>query len=480
MDVFFRSETKPFITVDACNEGIRFMLSHMLFVDARRLYLLMASLKLSRPTETYNIMLRASAGLGDLTNFNFILALMLRRGVPPNGATWTAFLMNELPREAREDAVQSMRGKGLLRSPYQVGQAAAQGVYHELSEWLDDGKSLNSFVGDMDRVYGDGWLTTSAANRLLSVLGQRAMLDESMELWEVARARHVSFDVISLTSILFHCRRMPATAIALKAIQAAERDGIKLNEVAYHALISMAWKLRLYNVARVGWRYACLEGAVAHKVKAIVVQTLQRVEPAVAVTSHGAWRKDAGKLMVGVDPDGGSSRLVQELQQSDLDGSEHDQVGKLARELMNKDLEAFLTLQPTVPLSQMLELALAKDDHWRSGQTVEQRPLVWKLQHAIHVPCSHKMARLKDKPRPSTKPPTNSPRRSGFRITVIPLREKAVTQEQDDQATGYEEPARPLPGREAFRITRIPSSDGGEGGGGEDRAATVAAAPGAE
>ncbi|KAI9769266.1 MAG: hypothetical protein M1840_004395 [Geoglossum simile] len=388
--LFERPQNRPFITTRAVNEALRFFMTHNLVAHARKLFADSESHYLAVDTTTFNIMLRGAAKAKDLRNFTFLLGLMVKRDIRPDSRTWCTLLAVLDRKEARASIVRRMEEKKLLSDPEVVREVCRQIMSDVATDWLNASKNPLSLLEYMEERFTAEWYSASAINRYLDELGKRGMMREAWKLLETVDACGFRFNSTTVNTVLTHCLRYKKGDWAVQLFRAADdRWGIIPDGITYRLLFKISWTLRLYNMARVVWRYACIAGAVDFRMYRLVKQSLQCHARFSESAIGQSWGMTAGRVIAGMSISGSSDisfGLISGIRTSETVPSQSTKRGAEQIDILNQDLAAFGKWEPVYPLSVMLAEAFATDKVWWTNKTSRDKSLTWKLQNAIHIP----------------------------------------------------------------------------------------------
>ena len=302
-NLFKDPDCKNAISRTACNEAMRFFVKINRLEDVRVLFVHMEMLKLPMVPETFNIMLRGAAKNEDLHNFHFILHLMLKRGLVPNGSTWTAFMMAHPDVRVKLHILAAMKEKGLTAHPSIMKEVSQQLVQPEIDSSLEQNLSQAQFVAHMDRRYSPDWLSLDSANRVLHALGARGLISRCWEFLNFMSSRFVEYDNYSLHTILHHCKQATNLTGAVELIRSLPTRGrfhFVPDQETYRIFFELAWRSRSYNLARVIWRYACLSAATTHMMRSrVFASMLYASHKDLRATPRERWKQFAGPVIFG-------------------------------------------------------------------------------------------------------------------------------------------------------------------------------------
>jgi pentatricopeptide repeat protein len=302
-NLFKDPECKHAISRTACNEAMQFFVKINRLEDVRVLFVHMEMLNLPMVPETFNTMLRGAAKNEDLHNFHFILHLMLRRGLAPNGNTWIAFMMAHPDVRVKLHILAAMTDKGLTAHPSIMKEVSQQLVQPEIDSSLEQNLSQSQFVAHMDSRYGPEWLSLDSANRALHSLGARGLISRCWEFLNFMSSRFIQYDNYSINTILHHCKQATNLTGAVELLRSLPTRGnfrFVPDEETYRILFELAWRSRSYNLARVIWRYACLSAATTHTMRTRVFRSMLYVGyKNLRPTPRERWKQFAGPVIFG-------------------------------------------------------------------------------------------------------------------------------------------------------------------------------------
>ncbi|KAG0652371.1 hypothetical protein D0Z07_1041 [Hyphodiscus hymeniophilus] len=399
--VFTDPECKSSLSRTAFKTALDYFVKTSNIADARAIFVLMDMMGTQMDPEAFNILLRGAAKKEDLHNFHFILHLMLRRGVSPNGWTWVAFLMANNDSRIKKYIVAEMEAKGLLAHPAVLRKVCQELVIQEVNASLDLGQSQDEFLKHMDSCYGKDWLTVDTGNRILQALGARSLISRCWEFLQVMASRFVNIDHVSINTILNHCKQQANAVGAIDIMRVLPTlIPYEPDSHTYHALFEIAWRKRSHNLARVVWKYACLNAATTSRMRMLVAQSLANAAgtPEPESSQSKRWRQQAGFVISndvfehplswrgpvdcsnGVDADNSN-------EQESRPGLRQALSRQAVTEHLERDYNIFRTWKPARPFGEELMKAWELDRTWQRERmrTVEGEQLDWKVHEAIPV-----------------------------------------------------------------------------------------------
>jgi hypothetical protein len=88
--------------------------------------------------------------------------------------------------------------------------------------------------------------------------------------------RHIPPDEVSVNTILNYCKQTANVVGALEVLRCIPpSSNFVPDEMTYHVLFEMAWRTKSFNLAKVVWRYACLNATTTSWMRNRVVVSLK-------------------------------------------------------------------------------------------------------------------------------------------------------------------------------------------------------------
>ncbi|KAI6714323.1 pentatricopeptide repeat domain-containing protein [Diplocarpon mali] len=305
-EVFRDPSCRHVITRAACHVALEHFVSSNFIKDARMLFVRMEIMKLEITPRTFNTMLARCAKHNDLNSFHFIVNLMQRRGIVPNGNTWSHFLDAVVDVRRKMHIVNVMRKKGLLNHIRTLRATVFNLVQSEVESSLSPNQNLATFIAHMDSYYGPAWLSMKSANRVLKTLGAHGLFSRCWEFFQFMESRNFKPDHFSINIVLHYCKEAINLTGAVELLRSLPCSMEHMGSAAstaetYRIMFALAWRARSYNVAKVVWRYACLAGATSFRMRNRVFRSMidsNRVEE--PMTSRHKWLRFAGPFIIGL------------------------------------------------------------------------------------------------------------------------------------------------------------------------------------
>jgi pentatricopeptide repeat protein len=275
-EIFQDPECRTSLSRAAFNMAIQYFITAHQMLDARMFFVQMEMHNIPMNDRTFNALLRGAAKNDDLQNYHFILHLMLRRRIKPNAGTWIAFLMAVPDLRIKLHIFKRMNDMGLLRHVGTMRAACEQIVTLEISASLDNAQTQAEFLSHMDSRYGPSWLTIDCSNRIINALAARGLISRSWAFLHAMDSRFVKPNEVSINIILNHCKQSGNISGALQLMKSLPLSfGFVPGEITYRVLFEMAWRGKNYNLARVVWRYACLNATTTHSMRLRMLTSLK-------------------------------------------------------------------------------------------------------------------------------------------------------------------------------------------------------------
>ncbi|KAH8596526.1 hypothetical protein B0O99DRAFT_593833 [Bisporella sp. PMI_857] len=306
-DAFHDPKYESSLSRAAFNTALRYCARSNQINVLRMLFARMELSNVTMSVETFNIMLEQAAKLHDLHNFHFITHMMLKRGVMPNGKTWAAFIVAVRDPRIKVHILNAMKERGYLRLIQNIESVAEKLTPFEIEYSLRKGQSQDEFISHMDTRYGPWWLTTVSGNHVLQAVGSRGLISRCWDLMFVMNGRAVRTDAVSVNTVLNHCKIMRNIAGALELLRSLPPSfgprGFVPDQLTYQFLFEMAWRGRRYNLAKVVWRYACLNASTTPLMRIRVFESLKNsclgFRP--GESQRAPWYHSAGFFVYGFD-----------------------------------------------------------------------------------------------------------------------------------------------------------------------------------
>lgn len=208
----------------------------------------------------------------------FILALMLRRDITPNAATWIVFMRATRGYLKRVEIARAMKRKGYMRKLTTVKAVCELLIDSDVNHSI---QSLGGLLDTLDRRYGPAWLTANSAGRILHGFGSRGHFSRCWDFLQIMESRWIRPDAFCINVILHHCNLKGSMNVA-GAVDILRNLPLSYaftpNEDTYRILFDMAWTTKNYNIARVVWRYACLDNASTRRMRILLQGSLYAQE----------------------------------------------------------------------------------------------------------------------------------------------------------------------------------------------------------
>ncbi|EEH08946.1 conserved hypothetical protein [Histoplasma capsulatum G186AR] len=412
-ELFTNPHTKQFLSTRAVNSVIFYCYRYPQYLPV--LLSLFPNFEHLMTTRTFNALLAGCSKNCDLDRFRYLISLMKRCGVKPNGLEWVAFVDTILSSNVRQKVVARLRKEGLLDDERVLRRLIYRIIPDAFASHLDSGQSVKDYFAVMDKRYGQGWICTDSIKPMLGVTVRLHNSDAAHDIIEICKQREIKLDVQCMNyGVAVHRnRKQYSEAIAVYLDLVNHFLGLTVNNETVRILFSAAWEARYYNTCRVIWTYACLWGLVSSSMKHMVFDSLLRntVTPP-GNESEANWFRKAGKAIVGIKidmsdlearfdtiknapptPDQellGTDNVVSLLIEYQPAGELRSQQRQLAHWIIKKDFEAVWRYQPQLPFSHMMWEAHALDMGWARGHA-ENMPIAEVVKNVIKIPVDEKV-----------------------------------------------------------------------------------------
>lgn len=396
VELFRQDENKRLISTGALNIALSFLCKHEFLSSAREVF---SKAEHLATADTFNILLRSAARRQDLANFRDILTEMAGSHVQPNADTWLAFIDCVVFPPAKKYLVERLISSGYLSSIRGRRTLFLLTVEDTFLEHLERGQSVDSFFDKMGASEGTDWVNGALLYKMFSVIVRLKNYEALDRLIDISlhHGWPMGNSTPRLVLGLFRSNIFSALHFVLRCIGS---PSFQMNDDAYEKLFLIAFKARSYNVCRVLWRYACMEGRVSYKMRQSVLTSLVRNEPQKRKNVIAdLWSVSAGKVIVGMDLHLPDIRLPQsileyippEYHEYPLSyllsgykpmGNERDTQLRFGSDLVSRDIKVGPRYEPQESLALMLHAAAFIDHEWNNTP----RPTHWMIQNAIQVP----------------------------------------------------------------------------------------------
>ncbi|KKK27006.1 hypothetical protein ARAM_006349 [Aspergillus rambellii] len=394
----FKNEKNQFlISTAALNSALEFLLEHELITLAKELFLIGQAVV---TVDTFNILLKSAAERQSLPFFLSALPAMTRMGIRPNSMTWLAYLNSLISPGSKARFIKSMERKGLLQEPRALRSALQLTIHDTLTRHLASGGTVDEFFNKTIKTAWLNWFSPSLVHQMFNAIVHQknlAALDRMVEICKECNMDVPISPTISQIALLF---RRDFYSILNYLFLLSPDAKFNLSKQACERLFLIAFKAKHYNICRVLWTYACINGTVTFQMKdAVLFSLTQNIGRKDLPEQETLWRTSAGKVIVGFDlrfRDYPLQTLITEnfprefhqhpvsylVAGSKLEGEEREKQRRAARMLIQRDIEVGSWYSPKYPLMIMLEAAAEMDREWEGVP----RHTKWLMQNAIRVP----------------------------------------------------------------------------------------------
>jgi len=394
VQVFGNVRLERYWSVRACNIALEFYYRHSMLDFARTLYSQMEDHRYLTSTETFNIMLRNSAYRKNIAQFQYLLEAMVNRSLKPNAQTWEAFFLVNKSHHFRYTVFQSMRDQGVLDDLHTMHNFFTLNIRETFSSQLDKGRTVTWFLDYMDKLDQFKWLSTSIGNILLDEVGKRGSVEEAMDLLDQLEPRGMKPDKVTLNTLLHQCLPIRNHELAIDILRRLGRHKIYPDKVAYESIFRQFCRSRLYNSAKVAWRYACVEGQASSALRNLVGRSIMRQlqgpppNPQLPRRSD-MWNCLAGIIIVGVDQGYPQDRTTCRTVSIGRGTASSDEVAGAAKTLLQQDLDLAHHHRVDRSLPDLLTEALIMDRQWAHERAWQHKSLEWFVENSICVKLKH-------------------------------------------------------------------------------------------
>ncbi|KAI4156155.1 MAG: hypothetical protein LQ340_000492 [Diploschistes diacapsis] len=404
--LFRDEELQPCVSTLAFENALRFFYRHSLISDARTLFNIMVERRIPIRTETFNMALRAAAGKKDLHNYTYLLRAMINQGLRPNEGTWVSLVIVLESHAAKVAVIENMRQLDLLSRADVIQAVAVDLLSSQLGQPAGVDSDATGTMQVFDSEFGDSWFSPKAGNVICEHLCKTGRPEQAVQFLETMVKRACRPNRGTLDILLTHCLMVLDDAGALRLLKLFWHEyQVGTGGFSYHVLFMIGWHIRSYNLCRVVWWAACIEGEVTYRMQELTMRSLLRNTPVQTKNMSKVWMKEVGKVIVGIKPSGRAhekSKMSENKNVStrhNIEGlaawasSEEDrfaQVG-LANHAMRADLSAFKVFRLYVAdFHQAFADAVERDGEWRK-HGYQSMSLSQKIREAVQIPVRYKV-----------------------------------------------------------------------------------------
>ncbi|OAX79507.1 hypothetical protein ACJ72_06176 [Emergomyces africanus] len=410
-DLFTNPDTQQFLSTRAVNSVVFYCYRYPQYLPI--LLSLFPNFEHLMTTRTFNALLTGCSANHDLNRFRYLISLMKRCGVKPNGLEWVAFVETIFASDVRQKVVARLRREGLLEDQRVLRRLMYRVIPDSFTSHLESGQSVEDYFTVMDKRYGRAWICTESIKHMLSVTVRLDDLSAADTIVHFSKQQGIQLDVQCMNYCLaLHLNKRPHTrAITFYLDFINDFPGLPVNNETIRILFNAAWRARYYNTCRVIWTYACLWGLVGNSMKHMVLSSLLRNTASTpGDDAEKNWARNAGKAIAGIEIKASDiSPSFDVLKEEEPPSPDHKQllksdnvmsllVGyKPAGELRNaqrqfahwvikRDSEAAWRFKPRSSFGDMMWEANALDMGWWAGGHAASMTTAEVVRDVIKVP----------------------------------------------------------------------------------------------
>jgi len=312
---FNDEEAKAAITPSAFYTALEYMsrrIGYGLGPDVRALFARVDTIHLPIGVGAFNILLRRASHNGDLGGFSSALRLMDRRGVAPDRYAWIYFLRMFESEIVRRHILKAMVAKGLLGDELAARQVAREMIAFDTERWVAEAVAeapdsatagLDGFWAAQKARYGDKWLSTTAGNGMVEILGRYGLFAACSEVVDrMFDHAHAQPDIATINTMLTHCKEHRTLDRSIAAVRRIDDLWyLRPDQTTYHELFETAFDVGAAYVLGVVWRYASLAGLTSRRMRRRVTEILNG--------QHDSYRARRAYRGLVVDPDSRAEML---------------------------------------------------------------------------------------------------------------------------------------------------------------------------
>ncbi|KAK0670520.1 hypothetical protein QBC41DRAFT_317564 [Cercophora samala] len=239
------------------------------------------SLGLKLDADVFNRVAQFAVKSKHLRAFQRTLGAMVHEGHAPNFKTWLLFLQLIKAEDVRRYVLRAMNTKGYLTDPGCMRRIYAEMAGLDLHRALELKQDFQSFLQSQRDLYGPDWrLTLWIGNILIHKYGTSGQLNSLFQVLEAMIAAGERPDIITLNTILSHCRDQRKLGLAMSTLEFFSKHSLaQPDQITYRLLFSMAWTSRRLHLTTYIFRHAVLAGFDSHLMRSRVATLLKATSP---------------------------------------------------------------------------------------------------------------------------------------------------------------------------------------------------------
>ncbi|KAF6818465.1 hypothetical protein CSOJ01_01845 [Colletotrichum sojae] len=231
------------------------------FRNHGRLLINKMSKDLRMDASVFNILLKGTAKVKDLNDFEALLKTMIRTGCEPNAETCIHFVEMIEDLAVKRHIIRLMHERNMFAEPEVIQLVAKELAVWDVRNEKQNWAGLLAFLRSQNAKYGKNWASQASMNRIMLELARMGDFASCLELWSVmTKSASTKPTNLTVTIVVANARIHGDLNVCLAIIKAALQRRLRLDENVYHELFKMAYRLRKPNMLGVVWRYACLAG----------------------------------------------------------------------------------------------------------------------------------------------------------------------------------------------------------------------------
>ncbi|PGG95496.1 hypothetical protein GX51_08228 [Blastomyces parvus] len=411
--LFTGPDTKQFLSTRAVNFVIFYCYRYTEYLPV--LLSLFPNFEHLMTTRTFNALLTRCSANHDINRFRYLISLMKRWGVKPNGLEWVAFVDTILGSKVKLKVVAHVYNERLIHDERILRFLVYRIIPPTFTSHLESGQSVKDYLALMERRHGQSWICTESITRMLGVTVRLHHTDAAHEVLQFCKQRGMLLDVQGMNYCLaVHLtRKQYKETIAVYLDLVSQYRGLRPNDETIRILFYAAWEARYYNTCRVVWAYACFWGLTTSSMKHMVLLSLFRnTTSKLGNDAEMDWVKKAGKAIVGINPimselDSRFDVLInaprtpaQELLESDNvmsllteyqpEGVLRDRQRKLAHWVIYGDFLAVWRYKPLAKFQEMMWEANVLDMAWWAQGHARNMSVAEIVRDVIQIPVEQR------------------------------------------------------------------------------------------
>lgn len=352
-------------------------------------------------TATMDVLFYQAARTQNLFRLNEYSEMMGHLKLKPSGLEWLYIVAALETSPFRLTLLAELNNRGLIKDSRSFRWAVSVSLAAGFRKHINDGKSFLSYIQTLDDVLGQDWISNRAINTMLFEASYMKRLDIILDILVYCEREQIQLRSASLNKALIYFVHTKSLQKGIRFyLDFVATFGVQRNSTTMRLLWHLGIRKRSYNVCRVVWMYACLEGRVSKEMREMMEESLSfMMNPKPKDTYRAPQRiflQNFGKVAAGALPPADkvtSLRSVDRFYEPPSEAFSHlftyltggrprEQQLKLAKRIVEEDMDACKYSYEVPPFDEMIQQAAKVDLLW--GPPTELWPRKVRLD-AMHV-----------------------------------------------------------------------------------------------